>query len=291
MRKHHIQCAGLVIPLKVIECLVMDHWHFRVLSPNPSFCWMLHAPLIWAFDTTNVYRARRTYFGAKASGNSPTDYPGTNALRHRGNNIHIRRRIKRHLFKAHIKVFAMQHTVVQTLTYHLFILIISIRCPTWTEEQTSTGLLIIINIICLDLLLVQQTLWGWHVNKWPWVPLWHRPVPHMPPQPHQPYTCTRAHMHTCTDTHTSNPQQGQEVAICFPEGPYSVYCCLHWGGQIQFILMTRKLWYTRIKRGRKREIGGGKVGRCDCPGGNKQMRRSTKTCWMQQYDTKWNAMA
>lgn len=45
---------------------------------------------------------------------------------------------------------------------------------------------------------------------------------------------TRAHVHTCTHAHvhrhtysTSNPHQGQEVAICFPEGPHSVYCCLH----------------------------------------------------------------
>lgn len=62
MWKHHTQCAGLVIPPKVMECLVMDHWHFRLLSPSPSFCWMFYVPLIWAYDTTNVYRARRTFF-------------------------------------------------------------------------------------------------------------------------------------------------------------------------------------------------------------------------------------
>lgn len=84
-KKYH---TGLVIPPKVMECLVMDHWHFRLLSSSPSFCWVLYVPLIWAFDTTNVYRARRTFFGAKAAGDSPTERPGTTALRHRGNNVH-----------------------------------------------------------------------------------------------------------------------------------------------------------------------------------------------------------
>lgn len=70
----HTQCAGLVVSPKVMECLVMDHWHFRLLSPNLSLL-KLHVLLIWAFVTTNAYRARRTFSGTKAVGNSPTDRP------------------------------------------------------------------------------------------------------------------------------------------------------------------------------------------------------------------------
>lgn len=70
----------------------------------------------------------------------------------------------------------------------------------------------------------------------------HRPVPHLPPQPHQHFTYTDSH---------PIPNSDRGWRFCFPEGPYSVYCCLHWRGQIQFILMTIKLWYTRIKRARR----------------------------------------
>lgn len=126
-------------------------------------------------------------------------------------------------------------------------------------------------------LLLQRMLWGWHINKWPRVPLWHRLVPHLPPQPHQQFTCVDSR---------PIPKRDGGTAIYFPAGPYSVCGCLHCRGQIQFIPATRKPWYLKIKRVGGEEVG--EIRKWCCPEEDEEIKRKTKVfLWVgQKYQ--WN---
>lgn len=177
---------------------------------------ILLVPLIWAFDTINVCRAWRTFLVLKLLGIHLQTFILANK---KGlcNSIYTTADINFWPF-----YFNNKHQVPNTdrstdllLSPQGYLLLL--RSFVWISCR--------FNRHCEDGMLINDPWYLFGIGLFLICPL--SLISNIP------------YVHTCTYTHTSNPQQGQEVAICFPEGPYSVYCCLHWRGQIQFILMTR----------------------------------------------------